>query len=88
MNANQARAYNLAAEFLPADPDDADSQPAIRIGGALVFVYVDTDDVLNMSADPFHADAELCFPECGGLRLAARVGGRKVFDASDDDECC
>lgn len=87
MTADQARALNLAAEFLPAEADDPDSQPAIRIAGALVFVYVDEYLALNMSADPLSADPEICFPECGCLRLVARVNSQEVFDTSDGDEC-
>jgi len=42
MNESEARALNRAAEFLPQTTDD--EKPAIRIGDALVFVYVTVAD--------------------------------------------
>jgi hypothetical protein len=44
-----ARTANEAAEFLPADPDDPETLPCLRLAGALVFGYVTDDGVLEVS---------------------------------------
>lgn len=41
MNESEARALNRAAQFLPPATDE--EKPAVRIGGALVYVGVDVD---------------------------------------------
>lgn len=54
MNESEATALNRAAQFFPLTDDD-NELPAVRIGGALVFIYVEADEsgepMLTVSID-------------------------------------
>jgi hypothetical protein len=75
------RAANLAAEFMPMNPDpETGSLPAVKVAGCLVFAYV-KDGLLRVSVDL--DDASEYWPgECTPMRLS--VQGNPVFEADED----
>lgn len=76
---------NHAATFLPATNDD--EYPAVRIGDALVFVYLNQEGrlVITVDTEDFDPDEYQMFPEWPDrLPLTVNVNNGPVFE--DDVE--
>lgn len=81
----RARHYNRLpfARYLPAGNDD--ELPALRIAGALVFVYIDPsreECTLRVSVDLDEALPELCCLPDGTVPLEVTVQGEVVFSST------
>lgn len=76
------RRVNLAARFLPQDPEDDDTRPCIEIDGIQVYVYFDRAGKLTISAhfdaaEPETLDADGCVP------TRVTLGAGDVFNCHD-----
>lgn len=68
------------AEFLPQTTDD--ERPAVRIAGALVFVYVDSAGALRVTVDTETVDA---IPEWeSGVPMRIKVNSGTVYHGDDE----
>ncbi|WP_327349628.1 hypothetical protein OG772_20310 [Streptomyces sp. NBC_01321] len=77
---DSARCHELneEAEFLPVEPGDPDSHPALRIAGVLVFAYVHPKDGLVVSVDLDETEPEL-IREDDTVPMLVSVGITTVF---------
>ncbi|MFD7769892.1 hypothetical protein [Streptomyces sp. NPDC059787] len=73
-----SREFNSNAELLPVEPNKPDSVPAIRVAGALVYVYVHPLYGLTVSVDVDEAEADLTRAD-GTVPMRVQVGVATVF---------
>lgn len=71
-------AFNHAARFLPADPEDPTRLPCIEVAGVQVYAYI-RDGVLRVSVHLDTTDEALLRPD-NTVATRVIVGDRTVFE--------